>query len=62
MTPVNTSLDPEQLRGSLLSFWGEALSIERPRQGLTVAMPQTGADGCNSCWKSPNRPRHGESQ
>ncbi len=45
MTAANSTLDPNQLHGSLVNFWGDALTIERTRDGLAIAMPQTGADG-----------------
>ena len=45
MIPVETTLNPDQLRASLSAFWNSALAIEPTRNGLTVAVPQTGADG-----------------
>lgn len=45
MSAANTNLDANQIRNALLDFWGDALSIERLRDSLALAMPQTGADG-----------------
>lgn len=45
MTTANTTLDPDQLQRDLRQFWSDALTIERSRDGLALAMPQTGADG-----------------
>jgi hypothetical protein len=42
---VENILQPDQLRTALAGFWNSALAIEPIRNGLAVALPQTGADG-----------------
>lgn len=45
MSAVETNLQTDDLRQALTSFWAGALAIESTKQGLAVALPQTGADG-----------------
>lgn len=45
MSAVEKTLDPEKLRAALAGFWNDALEIKAHRQGVTLALPQTSADG-----------------
>ncbi len=45
MSAFDPILQLDHLRAALSRFWQEALTVETTRQGLALALPQTGADG-----------------